>query len=135
MEKEKIFNLYTSLKESYFTKNHTQNSIVWLAEIKTRLNSQTPSTWQPKAWKKWEVLQHAWRPPYFFVFNTHTCWSQNFRVNENVQHNDLIVLSRKMLVSWRVCIAMVEDTMGIDTIMQRELTKWEEILPATTGSR
>ena len=44
-------------------------------------------------------------------------------VSENVQHNDLIVLSRKILVSWSICIAMVEDTMGIDTIMQRELIK------------
>lgn len=42
-----------------------------------------------------------------------------------MQHNDLIVLSRKVVISWSICTEMVEDTLGIDTIC-RENSLHEE---------
>lgn len=53
MDKEKeSFHLLYIPKRFYFSKNHTQNSIVWEVELKTMLNSYSPSTLEKsKAWK------------------------------------------------------------------------------------
>lgn len=42
-KEQEIFHMF--LKESPFTENHTQNSMVWVAELKTK----TPGAWQHKA--------------------------------------------------------------------------------------
>ena len=50
-----------------------------------------------------------------------------------MQHNDPIVLSKKVVLLWRICGEMAEDTMDADPIKQGELIKWEEIPPAMLG--
>lgn len=102
--------------------------------LKIKFNSQNPRAWQPRLKERetYYGMSKSHIISLFFIF--YICWSQIFRVSRSVQHNTLTELSRKIMLSWSICIETVEDSVDI-VCGGRAGSMRKENFPTTPGSK